>query len=39
MRIGRILADQRLRFLRFEVIGGPQASDHLGVYAEVTPVR
>ena len=36
MRIDRILADQRLQFLRFHVLGSAQASDHLAVMAEVT---
>jgi vancomycin resistance protein VanJ len=39
MRIDRILADQRLQFLRCHVLGSAQASDHLAVMAEVTVAK
>jgi vancomycin resistance protein VanJ len=36
MRIDRILTDDRLQVVRFQVLGNAQASDHLAVFAEVT---
>jgi vancomycin resistance protein VanJ len=39
MRIDRILGDQRIRFLRFQVLGNSRASDHLAVSADVIVAR
>jgi vancomycin resistance protein VanJ len=36
LRIDRIMADDRLRFVSFHVLGNAQASDHLAVSAELT---
>lgn len=36
MRIDRILADRRIQFVGFQVLGNAQASDHLAVSAEIT---